>query len=80
MIDLTINLGNLLTIASFLIGGIAFVMNIRSMLAVLHLRLERVEETSKDVQQEMRKYEERFLRVEGMIDDLRHNRGFIRHD
>jgi hypothetical protein len=87
MIDLSVNLGNLLTIASFIIGGIVFVMSMRNMLSLVELRLKALETSNENQNIEIKKlsdilvtlgkYEERFLRVEGMIDDLRHGRGII---
>jgi hypothetical protein len=87
MIDLSVNLGNLLTIASFIIGGIVFVMSMRNMLSLVELRLKALETSNENQNIEIKKlseilitlgkYEERFLRIEGMIDDLRHGRGII---
>lgn len=84
---LTVNLGNILTITSFLLGGIWFINTMRNAIDLLTLRLGTLEETSRDQRKEIQKladvlvtlgkYEERFLRVEGMIDDLRHGRGII---
>jgi len=88
MIDLSINLGNLLTIASFVIGGVVFIMQMRSMISLVELRLKALETSNENQNLEIKKlgdilvtlgkYEERFLRIEGMIDDLRHGRGLIR--
>jgi hypothetical protein len=88
MIDLSINLGNLLTIASFIIGGVVFIMQMRSMISLVELRLKALETSNENQNIEIKKlgdilvtlgkYEERFLRIEGMIDDLRHGRGLIR--
>jgi hypothetical protein len=87
MIDLSINLGNLLTIASFVVGGIVFIMQMRSMISIVELRLRALESSNEqqnieikklgDILVTLGKYEERFLRIEGMIDDLRHGRGLI---
>jgi hypothetical protein len=84
---LTVNLGNLLTIASFLIGGIWFISTMKNAIELLTVRLGTLETVSRDQRKEIQKladvlvtlgrYEERFLRVEGMIDDLRHGRGII---
>lgn len=86
-IDLSVNLGNLLTIASFIIGGIVFIMQLRSMIGIVELRLQALEKSNENQNLEIKKlgdilvtlgkYEERFLRVEGMIDELRHGRGMI---
>jgi hypothetical protein len=88
VLDLTINLGNILTISSFLIGGTGFVFAMRNMIAIIAVRLEALEKVTDWQTVEIRKlsevlitlgrYEERFLRVEGMVDDLRHGRGFIK--
>lgn len=87
MFDLSINLGNLLTIFAFLCGGLSFVFMMRNMISSLNYRMGLMEETNKMLSQDIKKlqdilvtlgkYEERFLRVEGMIDDLRHGRGII---
>lgn len=84
---LTVNLGNILTIASFLAGGLWFINTMRNAIDLLTLRLGTLEETNRDQRKEIQKladilvtlgrYEERFLRVEGMVDDLRHGRGII---
>jgi hypothetical protein len=86
-IDLSVNLGNILTIVSFIIGGIVFVMSMRSMLGIVEVRLMALEKSNENQNVEIKKlgdilvtlgkYEERFLRVEGMIDELRHGRGMI---
>jgi K+/H+ antiporter YhaU regulatory subunit KhtT len=44
MFDLTVNLGNLLTIISFLVGGVTFVYAIRSDVKTIQARLMLVEE------------------------------------
>lgn len=84
---LTVNLGNILTIVSFLIGGLWFITTMKSSIEMLSIRLLTIEEISRDQRKEIQKladilvtlgrYDERFLRVEGMIDDLRHGRGII---
>ena len=85
--DLSVNLGNILTIASFIIGGIVFIMSLKNMLSVVEVRLMALEKSNENQNIEIKKlgdilvtlgkYEERFLRVEGMIDELRHGRGMI---
>lgn len=42
-LDLTINLGNLLTVLSFLVGGIAFAISIKNQVNFISLRLVGVE-------------------------------------
>jgi hypothetical protein len=59
-------------------------------LDIVEVRLKSVESTNLDMKLEMKKlsdilitlgkYEERFQRVEGMVDDLRRGRGFISKD
>lgn len=87
MFDWTINVGNVLTIASFIGGGIWFIMVMRGAIDRLSLRLQYVEASNEDQKEEIKKlaqilvtlgrYEERFLRVEGQLEDLRHGRGLI---
>lgn len=63
MFDLTINLGNLLTIGSFLVGGTAFVVAMRSMLRSLDARMISVETEIKKLTEVLIKlagYDERF--------------------
>ena len=82
-----VNLGNILTIVSFLLGGIWFISTMRNSIELLAQRLTQVEASNEDQRLEIKKlgeilvtlgkYEERFLRVEGHIDDLRRGRGFI---
>ena len=83
-----VNLGNVLTIGSFIGGGVWFIITMRNAIDVLGIRLTHVEESNEDQKEEIKKlaqvlitlgkYEERFLRVDSQIDDLRHGRGIIR--
>jgi len=89
MLDLSINLGNILTILSFVAGGLVFVMTIKNSIGLIDVRLVSLERSNENQNLEIKKlgdilvtlgkYEERFLRVEGMIDDLRHGRGLIKN-
>lgn len=84
---LTVNLGNILTIASFLVGGMWFISTMKNSIELMSLRLVNLETVSRDQKKEIQKladilvtlgrYEERFLRMEGMIDEIRHGRGII---
>jgi K+/H+ antiporter YhaU regulatory subunit KhtT len=85
------NLGNLLTILSFIVGGIWFITtmkgDMKELSVLTELRLTHLEASNDDQKEEIKKlaavlitlgrYEERFLRVEQMIDDLRRGRGII---
>lgn len=87
VLDLSINIGNILTMALFVFGGLGFIYSMKAMITTLDLRLINVEKSNIAQNEELKKltqvlitlgrYEERFLRLEGMIDDLRHGRGFI---
>jgi len=87
VLDLSINVGNILTMALFILGGLGFIYSMKSMITTIDLRLINVEKSNIAQNEELKKltqvlitlgrYEERFLRLEGMIDDLRHGRGFI---
>jgi prefoldin subunit 5 len=87
-LDLSINLGNLLQIAAFIGGGFYFVMSMKSAISLMGQRLTSLERSNELQNSEIKKlgdvlvtlgrYEERFLRVEGMVDELRHGRGMIR--
>jgi len=74
MFDLTVNLGNLLTILSFLTGGVAFVVTLRNMIRSLNQRMSSVEIELKKLtdvliklagyDERFRGYDERFMRLE----------------
>ena len=84
---LVVNLGNVLTIASFIVGGMWFISTMKNSIELLIIRIGNLETAHKEQKTEVKKladvlitlgrYEERFLRVEGMLDDLRHGRGFV---
>ncbi len=87
MIDLSVNLGNILTMGSFFVGFIIFLMQMRSMIGIVEVRLRALETSNENQNVEIKKladilvtlgrYEERFLRIEDMINELRHGRGMI---
>jgi hypothetical protein len=80
VLNLDISLGNLLTIGSFIAGGFWFVTTMRGAVDMMALRLSTVEVEVKKLAEvliTLGKYEERFLRVERDITDLRHGVGFI---
>lgn len=91
MEDLTaflhVNLGNILTILSFIGGGIWFISTMRTAMELLSMRMTGIERLVTGQAEELKKltqvlitlgrYEERFLRLEGMLDELRHGKGFI---
>jgi hypothetical protein len=87
VLNLDISLGNLLTIASFAGGGLWFIVRLQAAIDtmatrfdVMAVRLTSVETEIKkltDILVTLGRYEERFLRLEREIDDLRHGRGFI---
>jgi hypothetical protein len=85
------NLGNVLTILSFLAGGIWFITTmrgeIRELTKLTDLRLTHLEAQADDQKEEIKKlaailitlgrYEERFLNLEHSINDLRRGEGMI---
>ena len=85
--DLSINLGNVLTIGAFVASGAFFLSSLKGTSKLLDLRLTALEKSNDNQSAQIEKlagvlitlgkYEERFLRLEGMIDDLRHGRGII---
>lgn len=58
MFDLSINLGNVLTIASFLVGGTAFAYTIRADSRVQAYKLEVIDAQMEDFKKEMTKLTE----------------------
>jgi hypothetical protein len=75
-----ITLGNVLEICTMMIMGAGFIFGLRSALATLALRMDSVErEIGKltNILITLGKYEERFLRNEGDIWELKHGRGFV---
>lgn len=87
-LDLSVNLGNILTIISFLVGGAFFIAMIKSSIGIIDMRLIALEKSNDNQNVEIKKladilvtlgkYEERFLRLEGQLDDIRHGRGLIK--
>jgi hypothetical protein len=80
MLNLDISLGNVLTIASFMIGGLWFISTMRGAVDMMALRLSTVETEVKKLAEvliTLGKYEERFTRLERDINDLRHGQGYI---
>lgn len=80
VLNLDISLGNLLTIASFIAGGFWFITSMRNGVDMMSLRLSTVEVEVKKLAEiliTLGKYEERFLRLERDITDLRHGVGYI---
>lgn len=80
MLNLDISLGNLLTIASFIAGGLWFIQTMRGAVDMMALRLTTVESEIKklaDILVTLGKYEERFLRIEAEVNDLKHGNGFV---
>lgn len=89
---LHVNLGNILTILSFLVGGVWFIASVKGVIELTNtktnMRLNSLEQSTQDQKEEIKKlaqilitlgrYEERFLRVEQMLDDLRRGRGMIK--
>jgi hypothetical protein len=56
--DFTINLGNILTLLAFLVGGIAFVWSVKSNAIVLSTKIDLNEETN----------ESRFVRIDAQME------------
>ena len=89
MLDLSINLGNLLTIASFLVGGTTFIVALRSMLRSLDERMVSVEGEIKKLtdilvklaayDERFKNYDERFLRNEADVARLHEWFDELRH-
>lgn len=61
--ETTVNLGNLLTILSFLVGGIYFVMNVRSQNLVLENKFTVVEAQIEDSKIELKKVNDILVRM-----------------
>jgi hypothetical protein len=55
MFDFTVNLGNLLTILTFVIGGVLFVANVKSDGKVTDSKLEVVDAQFEDIKMELKK-------------------------
>lgn len=63
IIDWSINLGNMLTICSFLVGGLYFVWAIKADTRVLAVRLDGVDKQFINVQDELKKMGEVLIAV-----------------
>jgi len=82
-VDMTISIGNLLTIAAFLVGGIGFVYTIRADVRSQGDRISSVEDEIKEIKTVVvaqARNEERLNAMDRRIDDLRRGRGFITED
>lgn len=85
--DPTINLGNILTIAGFIVGGWVFIWAMRSRLDVLTVEIRVLKENSVEQNKQLIEFakalvslarqEERVSALERRIDDLRHGKGWI---
>lgn len=79
-VEMTISLGNLLTILAFLIGGIGFVYTIRSDVRAQGERLDAVEhelQKLSDILIALGRQDERLNSMDRRIDDMRRGEGFI---
>jgi len=89
IVDWTINLGNILTILSLVVCVIVFVVTLSGKIDVINIRIGNVERITVEQTIEIKqlsailitlgRYEERFLRLEKMVDELRHGVGLIKH-
>lgn len=73
MIDLSINLGNLLTIAAFLLGGIGFAYSVKKDVKVSEIRLAMIDAQIEDFKQDIRKLNEIVIALakqDGRIDRI----------
>lgn len=80
MIDWSISVGNLLTIASFLFGGTVFAMKVVAKLERLGERVVDLEKTIEKfggVLEMVARQDERLKHQEGLLEDMRHGRGFV---
>ncbi len=79
-VEMTISLGNLLTILAFLIGGVGFVYTIRSDVRAQGDRLDAVEhelQKLSDILIALGRQDERLNAMDRRIDDMRRGEGFI---
>lgn len=60
--DVSINLGNLLTIGTFIIGGITFLLTSRESIRILGVKVDATDSANDD----------RFLRIEAQTEDFKH--------
>ena len=79
-VEMTISIGNLLTILAFLVGGIGFVYTIRSDVRAQGLRLDAVESGLRKLSEiliALGRQDERLNAIDRRIDDLRRGEGWI---
>lgn len=87
MLDFTVNLGNLLTIIAFLVGGTSFIQIMKGQVSYLASRLEVVEVELKKLSEILVKLgrqderltamDKRVMAIENDLRDLRRGKGFI---
>jgi len=58
MFDLTISLGNILTVVAFLLGGIAFAYSVKSDTKILEVRFTMIDAQIEDFKEEIKKLAE----------------------
>lgn len=79
-VEMTISIGNLLTILAFLVGGIGFVYTIRSDVGAQGQRLDAVESELRKLGEiliALGRQDERLTAMDRRIEDLRRGDGFI---
>ena len=79
-VEMTISVGNLLTILAFLVGGIGFVYTIRSDVGAQGRRLGAVESELRKLSEilvALGRQDERLNAIDRRIDDLRRGEGYI---
>jgi hypothetical protein len=86
-LDLTVNLGNLITIAGFIIGGWIFVWAMRSRLDILTIEIQVLKDNSSEQSKQLIEFakalvnlarqEERVSALDRRVDELRHGIGWV---
>jgi hypothetical protein len=92
--DLSVSLGNILTLAGYLVGAIFFGLQLKAWVGILDIKLRMLQHDFAQRENDDRtrntelhniliilaKYEERFARLEELVNDLRRGRGYINKD
>lgn len=79
-LDTSVNLGNLLTIVSFLVGGLVFVLVMKNQIELLGVRIAMIETALngfKGVLETLARQDERLGAMAQQIEDMRHGHGFV---
>ena len=80
ILDMTVTLGNLLTIVGFILSGMMAFLAMRSDLRILNMQVESLDKRLQqlgNVVRDLAIQDQRISVIEEQIEDLRHGRGYV---